>query len=167
MKKGRNSGNEDEEGEQLWQGVTRSVKAYHPARQKLEKSPPVKKTPAVSKTPAIPVLEKPPAKGFDRATETRFRRGQLPLEGALDLHGMTQTEAFDALYVFLSAAIAHGKRTVLVITGKGLRSEGVLKKMLPLWLEEPKLRPHIIAVSLAQPKDGGSGAFYLRLRRQR
>ncbi len=173
MKKGRGK---DEDGQQLWQAVTRSVKEYSP-----KKNRPVKPaSPAFS--PALPgkrEREEPAAlgrvrapdgqssKGFDRATETKLRKGKLPLEGRLDLHGMTQAEALRALQCFLLAAVVAEKRTVLVITGKGgIMSEGVLKRMLPLWLENPDLAKYVIAATPAQPKDGGSGAFYLRLRRQ-
>ena len=78
---------------------------------------------------------------------------------------MTQAEAFGALHRFIHAAVAQEKRTVLVITGKGQRFEGVLKRMVPQWLEEPDLARHLVAITPAQPKDGGTGAFYLRLRK--
>src|ERR1035437_2503605 len=172
MKKGRNSDkNKGENDQTLWNHVTRSIKAYDtsiappPAtKSEIRKSAPkiipkrITSKPVLSRTPA-PV---PAAKGFDRATETKLRRGQLSLEGRLDLHGMTQTEACEALRRFIHAAVAQEKRTVLVITGKGQRFEGVLKRMVPQWLEEPDLARHLVAVTPAQPKDGGSGAFYLR-----
>lgn len=169
MKKGRNTGDKDPDGENLWLRVTEGMKAYSPPK----KTPPAPQPRAQARPAPLqsaplrgkPELSKP--EGFDRATETKLRRGQLPLEGRLDLHGMTQAEAFDALYRFVISAAARGKRTVLVITGKGVRMEGVLKKMLPLWLEDPELGKHILAVTPAQPKDGGSGAFYLRLRKQK
>ncbi len=83
------------------------------------------------------------------------------------MHGMTQAGAFRALQRFIFSAAAHEKRTLLVITGKGLRSEGILKRMFPLWLEEAELKKHILAVTPARPQDGGAGAFYLRLRKAR
>ncbi|MCE9506725.1 MAG: Smr/MutS family protein [Alphaproteobacteria bacterium] len=166
MKKGRNSAGKDEEGRRLWQGVTRSVKAYAPAKDPSPKAAAAPaKTHPVTKTPAEPAAPSPSSRGFDRSTATKLKRGQLPLEGRLDLHGMTQQEAFDALQGFLRAAAAHQKRTVLVITGKGQRSEGVLRRLLPLWLEEPSLKKYILAVTGAAAKDGGSGAFYIRLRK--
>jgi DNA-nicking Smr family endonuclease len=41
----------------------------------------------------------------------------------------------------------------------------VLKSAVPRWLHEPALRPHVLAVTLARPRDGGSGALYLLLRK--
>jgi DNA-nicking Smr family endonuclease len=129
--------------------------------------PVLKKPPLPEMTPYAPAPSSAP-KGFDRATETKLRRGKLALEARLDLHGMTQAEAFAALHRFIHDAVAEGKRTVLVITGKGgVTSGGVLKRMLPLWLEDPSLKKHLIALAPAHPKDGGAGAFYLRLRKAR
>ena len=148
MKKSRNSGQRGGDEPGLWQRVTRSIKAYG--------SPP--KEPSVVKKAAVkpkttPVTSpRPPARELDGSTSAKLKRGQLSLEGRLDLHGMTQAEAFNALHRFLQRAAADGKRTVLVITGKGLRSEGVLRRMVPLWLEDNK---NIIALTSASPKDGG------------
>jgi len=164
----------DAEGENdrdLWNYVTRGIKAYKPSRTSSLAKKPVMRKPAPIRAAPKPVLPRnppsqvPAPKGFDRSTETKLRRGQLPLEGWLDLHGMTQAEAFAALHRFIHAAVMQQKRTVLVITGKGQRFEGVLKRMVPQWLEEPELAQHIIAITPAQPKDGGSGAFYLRLKK--
>lgn len=172
MKKGGDSRGKGGDDDGVWRVVTRTVKAYPAAGRPVRKASPapVKKPPTKTsvtfRTPARPsaCVEEMP-RGFDRATETKLKRGQLPLEGRIDLHGMTQEAAFNALHRFLLRAIADEKRTVLVITGKGVRSEGVLKRMLPLWLEDIALKKHILALSPASPKDGGAGAFYIRLRK--
>jgi DNA-nicking Smr family endonuclease len=62
-----------------------------------------------------------------------------------------------------------GKRAVLIITGKGLRGEGtgILRAAVPRWLNEAKLRALILSIAPAAPKDGGGGALYVLLKRQR
>lgn len=108
--------------------------------------------------------------GLDKRTAQRLRRGQLPIEGRIDLHGMTQAEAHANLLRFVTASAKAGRRCVLVITGKGLRGSagtGVLRSELPRWLNEPVLRPLILSFAPAQPKDGGGGAFYVYLRKAR
>lgn len=167
MKKGRNSAGKDEEGQRLWHGVTRSVTPYRPSKNPHQaKAPAVAVRPVTApKTRAELPAYSPASHGFDRSTATKLKRGQLSIEGRLDLHGMTQGEAFDALQKFLARAAAAGKRTLLVITGKGLRAEGVLRRMLPLWLEEPGLKKYVLALTAAASKDGGTGAFYIRLRK--
>jgi DNA-nicking Smr family endonuclease len=120
------------------------------------------------------------SKGLDRRTSERLRRGQLPIEAVLDLHGLRQAEAQQQLSRFLLHHHQAGRRCVLVITGKGGRRGqkeddglglgdpgGVLRRMLPLWLDMNPLRPLILDHAAAKPKDGGAGAFYILLRRQR
>jgi len=167
---------EEKESKDLWHNVTCGIIPYSLHKKEIPKTAvsPVKKN--SKKAPSQKILRKMPSShstagkplpmGFDRSTETKLRRGQLPLEGKLDLHGMTQEEAFDRLFRFIKSAVARRKRTVLIITGKGsLQSGGVLRRMLPLWLEDPELEKHIIALTQAAQKDGGAGAFYLRLRK--
>ncbi|KAF0138428.1 MAG: hypothetical protein FD153_1328 [Rhodospirillaceae bacterium] len=107
---------------------------------------------------------------IDRRTATRFRRGRLPIEDRLDLHGLSQAKAHTALRRFVKAAWWSGLRSILVITGKGSRAEdgiGVLRTAVPLWLNEPDLRPKLLSFRHAQPRDGGEGALYLLIRRRR
>ena len=106
---------------------------------------------------------------LDRRTADRLKRGQLPIEARLDLHGLTQVEAQRALDAFLSAGVAAGRRCVLVITGKGgVGGEaGVLRRAVPQWLNQPGAREKVLAFAYALPKHGGNGALYLLLKRQR
>jgi DNA-nicking Smr family endonuclease len=105
--------------------------------------------------------------GVDKRTTERLKRGQLEIEASIDLHGLTQREAHQALSSFLEGAQAERRRTVLVITGKGEAGQGVLREAVPRWLNESVIRPLILAFSHAQPRDGGTGAFYVLLRRMR
>jgi len=120
--------------------------------------------------PVLPALEPGHAAGLDRRTAERLRRGQLPIDGRLDLHGWTQGEAHLALGDFIENAAATGLRCLLVITGKGGRTSGepgVLRAAVPKWLNLPALRPLILGFSGAQPKHGGGGALYVLLKRKR
>ncbi len=104
------------------------------------------------------------APGVDRRTAERLRRGQMPLEARLDLHGHSRESAHTALNGFLAAAWETGRRAVLIVTGKG---QGILKDAVPRWLNEQPNRGRILLVAQAQPKDGGGGALYVLLRRRR
>jgi DNA-nicking Smr family endonuclease len=117
------------------------------------------------------------APGLDKRTAERLRRGQIPVEAGIDLHGHTLEEARRALAGFLRRAWDANLRCVLVITGRGLRSggpgeegvmpRGVLRNQVPRWLNEPDNRARILAFCHAQPKDGGTGALYVLLKRKR
>lgn len=147
----------------LWRDAMRGVTRLHAgAAQEAAVEPPP--SPPV----AAPVEPPPPASsklgtGIDRRSAQRLRRGQMPIEARLDLHGMTQAEAHDALARFVARGYAAGMRVVLVITGKS----GVLYSAVPRWLEEGDNRARILASTRAQAQHGGAGALYLLLRRQR
>lgn len=108
--------------------------------------------------------------GLDRRTSDKLRKGQLPIDATLDLHGMSQQDAFLALHHAVENACAQRKRLLLIITGKGKNSaqpDRILKYALPGWLESPVIKPLILAYREAAAAHGGGGAIYLLLRRQR
>ena len=102
--------------------------------------------------------------GLDGGTTRRLRQGRLAVESRLDLHGLRFEQAQAAVRQFLAAALSQGRRCVLVITGK---SGGRLQEALTQCLNEPPVRSVVLAFTPAQPWDGGAGAFYILLRRQR
>ncbi|WP_425407084.1 Smr/MutS family protein [Hwanghaeella sp.] len=120
--------------------------------------------PPLSQAAKAPPLQVGSAPGVDRRTTDRLRRGKMPIEGRLDLHGHSQESAHRALNAFIDASHAHGKRCVLVVTGKG---KGILQSAVPRWLNEASLRHKVLSVEYAQQKDGGTGALYVLLRRHR
>jgi DNA-nicking Smr family endonuclease len=167
------------EDAELWRRVTRNIAPLHrrpPLRPSRPPERELRASPAAEPPPAPPSRAAPrPAAlaaasldrvaGLDRATADRLKRGRYPVEARLDLHGMTQAEAHSALAGFLTRSRAVGRRCVLVITGHGRISGGVLKAAVPRWLTEPVLRPHLLGIAIARPQDGGTGALYVLLRR--
>ena len=107
----------------------------------------------------------PPRPEIDHKQRRRLSRGRTDLDGTLDMHGMTLAEAEAALQAFIAYHRAQGHYWVLIITGKGVRGEGRLRKALPEWLARPPLSQAIAAYDQAAIPHGGGGAFYLRLRR--
>ena len=108
---------------------------------------------------------------MDKRTFDRFKKGKRPIDHTVDLHGLTQAEAHQMLIKTIQNCYAKKKRNILIITGKGRRSGqggGVLKRMLPQWLgDRVVFGDKILSVPPARDKDGGGGAFYVLLRRQR
>ncbi len=96
----------------------------------------------------------------------RIERSHLPIQGTLDLHSMSQDEAHRALINFVASRFKRGARTLLIITGKGKSKTGfgVLRSMLPLWLNSNPLNEMVLAWQASTRKHGGEGAFYVRLR---
>jgi DNA-nicking Smr family endonuclease len=118
--------------------------------------------------PAPTVQRKAPAApdAIEPRRRERLTRGRDPLGPRLDLHGMSQDRARAVLADFLARAVGDGWRAVLVITGKGVRGDGVLRRRVPEWLAEPGLRPLVAGVSEAHRRHGGEGALYVALKRR-
>ncbi len=167
----------------LWQAAMRDakpLKRMHPATKKAAAPEP----PATEPSPArpkrvVPPPTPPPPKppelapgrfaGVDKRLAERLNRGQQAIEAMLDQHGLTQEEAHRQLDGFLALSAQAGRRCVLVITGKGVwRPEsGILREMVPRWLNEAPNRARVLAIAHAQPRHGGQGALYVLLKRRR
>jgi len=108
--------------------------------------------------------------GLDPRLLRRLRAGEFAYQGFLDLHRMTTDEARPAVEAFLSSAYQAGKRCVLIVHGRGRNSKDqipVLKQRLTQWLSRGLWSHWVLAFTSARPVDGGVGALYVLLRRQR
>ncbi len=179
----------------LWDEVMRDVrrlrgaKVAKPAAEKKRAARVPTKTPLPA--PAPPPVAAPVGKprkasavfAVDGSTAERLKRGKVVPDATIDLHGMTQAQAHTRLISFVRRAHEHEYRCVLVVTGKGSpnaqrddsagfvmpeRSKaGVLRTMVPRWLEEEGLRALVVGVHAAHQRHGGAGAIYVYLRRKR
>jgi DNA-nicking Smr family endonuclease len=133
--------------------------------------PPISAEPPAGR-PAKP--SSPPLAPIERRLKRELARGRAAIDAALDLHGLTQAEAHQALRGFLRHSQARGARLVIIVTGKGGAPEdpghwpnerGVLKRLTPQWLREPDLRSVVLGFEEAGRAHGGPGALYVRIRR--
>ena len=121
--------------------------------------------------PSVPDLS-PDGRQFDRDVSRALSRRKLVPEATIDLHGMTLAAAERAVTRFLERASAQDLRVVLVVTGKGLREEGGrtidgrIRGEFVGWLNRGDNRERVRAVRAAHAHHGGTGAFYLLLRRR-
>jgi len=174
----------------LWRDVARNVRPLSKSRRvpadiKKPTAPPVAApaVPSARKLPPPPRREPPALTGLDRRSERRMTRGQVEIDGRIDLHGTGIEQSRVRLLLFLSDIRASGARLVLVITGKGAspfarhtlhgashfhtpERLGRLRRLVPEWLHEPEFRAHVAGFQPAHPRHGGGGAFYVRLRRR-
>jgi DNA-nicking Smr family endonuclease len=181
----------------LWDRVAASAKPIRPQRAPFAAEPEMRQKPAAPHSmpgefrigerarPMTAAHDLVPPVGerlaaqpvrMDPRTHRQLSRGKVPPEARIDLHGMTLAEAHPVLVRFVLAASTAGKRLVLVITGKGKRGEddgpipqrvGVLRHQVPHWLTQPPLGAIVLQIAPAHLKHGGSGAFYVYLRRSR
>lgn len=104
--------------------------------------------------------------GIQQRLFQELRRGRIPPEDMLDLHGLRVLEARQALAGFLAHALRHRLRVVQIIHGKGYRSEDrqpILKQKINQWLRQ---RDEVLAFCSAPRFDGGTGAAYVLLSRK-
>ncbi len=172
----RRGGELKEEDRVLWNLVARTAKPLKGTISVALPESPVETgvmPPDLPKAGTIPAAVKPKVQrvshSLDEPTLEKLSRGRLPIEGRVDLHGMTQAQAYSLLLSFLQRAHAGGIRYVLVITGKGSSSggDGVLRRSVPAWLSTPAFRHLVSSHDHASRQHGGSGALYVRLRRTR
>ncbi len=147
----------------IWDEVARSVK---PIKGRTKTMPPVaSKSKVEARPPArkVEIAAAPAVKAsLPERRAVKLRRGEIPVEATLDLHGMTAERAHTALRRFLGRARQKGWRCIEVITGRGdpARGTGKLRRELPLWLEEETGILHVTE----NPRTRG-GSFLIMLRR--
>lgn len=155
-----------------WTNYTKMVKPLHGKKTSLI---PTKKVTVMK--PSGPTLTSSESHAPQKSRHvTPLQRQQLKninIHGRLDLHGLTQQQAYNQLSKFILTAQNTGKKCVLIITGKGLlKGEswwdegGVLKNMVPRWLEEEPLRSKITTYGTAKPEHGGAGALYVFIKKK-
>jgi len=167
------------EDHELWERVKRSARPLHSNRASAEfkaeigemnipRPQPVRGEPRVMRPmipePLVKISLAPKPSLLDQSVTRKIAKGRTGIEARIDLHGMTQSQAHSRLHFFLENAYQSGKRTVLVITGKGTRGEGILKQAVPRWLAEPEFRKYAMGYHEAHVAHGGSGALYVRIR---
>jgi DNA-nicking Smr family endonuclease len=171
---------------ELWRHVTQDVAIRWraaPAREEpspppvsrpaaeieIKSAAPARRYEAAGYTPPVstPKPKSAPLTPIERPVRQRLARGRLPIDAAIDLHGLRQDEAHHALRHFLARQQLAGARIVLVVTGKGLSGgeAGVLRRMTPHWLAAPDWRRLVSGFENAARGHGGDGAFYVRLRK--
>jgi DNA-nicking Smr family endonuclease len=147
---------------QEWDQFCRNVKKLRqrPKAAASKPEPRISITPR-EQPPSYPNINHSAPPLCTRAFPQRLRRPAV--NARLDLHGYTQTQAQHALLQFLASSRQKGFTWILVITGKGTMNGGTLRTHLPLWLDQ---LPHLVSgYAQARMEDGGSGAFYVRLKK--
>ncbi|PPD46524.1 MAG: DNA mismatch repair protein MutS [Methylocystis sp.] len=162
---------------ELWTIVTASVRPFRsrpspvagPAPQPsvAETAPGKPPAPVAHRDRPPPPRPPAPATDIDHRTRVKIKRGRLDVDAKLDLHGLRQDEAQRALTSFLRRAQADGAKVAIVVTGKGQSREegGVLRRVVPMWLQAPNLRDVVVGFGEAARHHGGEGALYVRIRR--
>ncbi|MBV0899485.1 MAG: Smr/MutS family protein [Wolbachia endosymbiont of Fragariocoptes setiger] len=101
--------------------------------------------------------------------QLKINRGKYFINDTLDLHGYNIEDAYNKLIDFIIKSYKVGNRCILVITGYGNAKNkiGMIRDHLYEWLDNIRIKNIILHYQQAKREDGGRGAFYILLRRNR
>ena len=117
--------------------------------------------------------EKLPNKDFKLSKQKSFK------VKSIDLHGYTLDEANNTIEKFIHESFNKKINKLIVVTGKGIHSQnekdpyvsknlGILKYSVPEFIKSNKSLMSIInEIKDASIEDGGSGAFYIFLKKNK
>lgn len=166
-----------EEDRLYWKAATKTVKkaqhleaknedlgldSFFPAKKpkpKITHVLPIKKLPIKNEAPRS--LIEGEVNFMDGNNFMKLRRGEITIQARLDLHGYKLDEAYAKTCEFIARCHRNQKRCVLIITGKS----GNIKKEFSHWVNAPEIAELVLSFTTASPRDGGSGAYYVYLRK--
>ena len=110
---------------------------------------------------------------IDRNLLKKIKKGKIKIDAVLDLHGKKVKESRVKVFYFIKNNFEINNRLVLIITGKGKRlgveegwrGDGVLKNLLPNWLNSLSLSKYIVWFDNAPKAQGGEGALIIYIKK--
>lgn len=143
---------------------TAAKKPVHSAQRKTDNDSRLLSTLNVPDCDVILGFERP---GPQKSLMKKLRQGKMPIEASLDLHGHTAEQARSAMIEFMHYCQLQQLKVVCIVHGKGFGSsekKAVIKPLINKWLQELS---QVLAFCSAQAKDGGTGAVYVLLRKDK
>ena len=111
--------------------------------------------------------------------DLKIKSNSSPKVRSIDLHGFTLEQANSVVRNFIYKSLDQNVNKLIVVTGKGIHSEvekdpyaskdlSILKFSVPEFIKNNKdLMKNIIEIKEADILDGGSGAFYIYLKKSK
>ncbi len=111
--------------------------------------------------------------------DLKSKQHSLIKNKSIDLHGYTLDEANKIINDFIKNCYEEKVKKIIVVTGKGLHSENeknpyvskdlsILKYSIPEYISNNKSLMNVInEIKDAKIEDGGSGAFYIYLKKKK
>ena len=96
-----------------------------------------------------------------------YKNRKVRPEGVIDLHGYRLYDAKIALQKYIINAYEKNIRNILIITGKGYNNKGILKKEVPLWLNDQNLVSLLVNFEIAPKEFGGDGALLVKIKNKK
>ncbi len=157
----------DNEERQVWKKVARTVSPRRKEKGKGSAKPLPSREDFANMLRLPPETKEAPRNisgSLDENRDKKTRRGLVNIDAKIDLHDLTQDKAKAALQKAVMRASNRNHKCLLVVTGKGVRLNGVLRRNFTGWLNDPVIRPLIANYAQAHIKHGGTGAWYVFLK---
>jgi len=101
---------------------------------------------------------------LDPKTKKSINGKKLVINAIVDLHGKTEVQAYEVIKNFIKNSYLKEHRNIIIITGKGINSQGKLKLKTPVWLRNEELSKFIIGYETMPNNKGGEGALFVKLK---
>ena len=111
--------------------------------------------------------------------DIKSKKNNLFKSRSIDLHGYSLHKANGIVESLINKSYTDGINKIVIVTGKGLHSKNevdpyvskdlsILKYSIPEFIKSnEELMKKIIEIKEAEVKDGGSGAFYIYLKKKK
>lgn len=103
--------------------------------------------------------------GVNGKTAQRMKRGDVQIADGLDLHGLTEKNAENAIIQFIASNHSLSHRYIMIVHGKGHGSDKKYPVLKNLTVNLLSSHPDVLAFSSAIQGDGGTGAVYVLLKK--
>ena len=108
----------------------------------------------------------------------KLKKGTINVDKKIDFHGLTVEEARIKFIETIDLCFATNKRCILFITGKGMKASsgalaekrlyyGKIRNEFLHWESAQEVRSKILNVQQANLENGGDGAFFVYLRKNK
>ena len=104
---------------------------------------------------------------LDIKTKRKLNGNKLLIDAIIDLHGKTEVQAYEMIRNFIKNSYLNENKNVIIITGKGINSQGKLRLTTPQWLKSEELSKFVIGFQTMPNNKGGDGALFVKLRNKK
>ena len=97
----------------------------------------------------------------------RLKSRSFFFDAIIDLHGKTEVQAYEIVKNFIKNSFLEERKKIIIVTGKGINSQGKLKLKTPLWLKSDELSKFIVGFETMPNNKGGEGALFVKLKNKK
>ena len=101
---------------------------------------------------------------LEAKVKKRLKSKNFFFDAIIDLHGKTEVQAYEIVKNFVKNSYLDEHKNIIIVTGKGINSQGKLKLKTPLWLKSEELSKFVVGFETMPNNKGGDGALFVKLK---